>query len=257
MSLHKSAVGDQKTSLAFMFTWLMARENQIDKYRRLYLDRGIDVLTNALTPVDVLRPRVRVRTNAQRIYDYFLSSCDSYQKVVVHAFSGGVYHYSEVVSIMYRNPAIFSQMKGRFKGAIYDSPADTDGIPSGVAQAYFLKRPIIRCAAQYFIKTYLNTIGRDVCPTMEEVRDTIFVPNPLNTPILLFYSPNDAILPPNSAKRYVDSWKASGVHFVAKKWEDTEHCKHYVKYPQEYEQILSQFLNTIGFNTKLIGNNLI
>lgn len=59
-------------------------------------------------------------------------------------------------------------------------------------------------------------------------------------PALIFASKIDPIGIPSFAEEIKEKWEANGVDVTYKCFEDSEHVKHYMKYPDEYLRLLHE-----------------
>ena len=87
---------DEKRPLLVLFAWLFAKERHLDKYRKLYIEKGFDVLTVKIQVLDFLIPSRGSHVVAQNIVDFLREHDTKYPTFIFHAFSVGAYQMGEV-----------------------------------------------------------------------------------------------------------------------------------------------------------------
>lgn len=87
---------DEKRPLLVLFAWLFAKERHLDKYRKLYIEKGFDVLTVTVQVIDFLIPTKGSQVVAQDIVDFLKEHDTKYPTFIFHAFSVGAYQMGEV-----------------------------------------------------------------------------------------------------------------------------------------------------------------
>lgn len=65
---------------------------------------------------------------------------------------------------------------------------------------------------------------------------------PLNGPELFLYSEADILSDYKVIAEHIDHRKSQGAHVFSKCWQDSPHVSHYLKYPEEYTEVLENFL---------------
>ncbi|KAK9752716.1 Eukaryotic protein of unknown function (DUF829) [Popillia japonica] len=68
----------------------------------------------------------------------------------------------------------------------------------------------------------------------------------MRTPILMFGSKKDPISTEESIRKICDHWKENGIKVDVIIWDDTEHVSHMAKYPDDYLEQVSRYLEDIG-----------
>ena len=87
---------EDKRPLLVLFAWLFAKERHLDKYRKLYIEKGFDVLTVKVQVFDFLVPAKGSQVVAQHIVDFLREHDTKYPTFIFHAFSVGAYQMGEV-----------------------------------------------------------------------------------------------------------------------------------------------------------------
>lgn len=96
---------DSKPSrqLVILMSWMLAKEHHIEKYRKMYYNRGFDVLTCKTSPYDLLVPPDGVQKNVKHLIKYLDDHVlNVYPDVIIHAFSVGAYVWGELIVELYK-----------------------------------------------------------------------------------------------------------------------------------------------------------
>lgn len=65
-----------------------------------------------------------------------------------------------------------------------------------------------------------------------------FLQNRTKSPALIFCSKVDPVGTEAYARKLMLDWKSRGINVTLKCFDDSEHVKHYLKYPEEYKKLL-------------------
>lgn len=85
--------------LAVVIAWLGAKQKHVDKYKKIWTDRGFDVISISINAADLLFPKQRAIPRVNNLLQtmYELTSSGRHQEVVMHCFSVGGYIFGEMV----------------------------------------------------------------------------------------------------------------------------------------------------------------
>lgn len=83
-----------------MFAWLFAKERHLDKYRRLYMEQGFDILTIKVNVKDFIIPVVGSQVIASQALQFIKEHEKIYCSLVFHAFSVGAYQMGELLVML-------------------------------------------------------------------------------------------------------------------------------------------------------------
>lgn len=72
--------------LVIILAWMMAKPRHLEKYSKIYLEKGFDVLIVYLPPMDLLFPVNGSQVIAKSVMD-FLKKNSQYENLLVHGFS--------------------------------------------------------------------------------------------------------------------------------------------------------------------------
>ncbi|XP_046384324.1 uncharacterized protein LOC124154556 [Ischnura elegans] len=236
-------------SLVVLLPWLLSRPKHIQKFAKLYLDYGFDVLTVRLTPWQLLWPVKGSQVVAGELVS-FLHYNQSYSTLFLHGFSIGGYLWGEALRY------IVDDKEGRYKpildrivGHVWDSAADMQDIPIGFSRAMFPTNAVLRAGLERYTRYHLKTFHD--AATCHYIRSSQMFHNALvRSPSLFLLSKADPVGTVESNMSVKMDWEALGVKVYVKCWEDSAHVCHFVQHQKEYISELNLFLASLGLITQ-------
>ncbi|GBM05576.1 hypothetical protein AVEN_94838-1 [Araneus ventricosus] len=233
----------KKKPLALILAWLLAKETHIEKFRKLYISRGFDVLTVKTPLKDFLFPVSGSQVIAKNVLDYFTSH-ENYEDIVVHAFSVGCYLVGEIFVQMRKKSEKYRDMSLRIRSVIFDSFVDFEDIPTGLPRV-FTENPITIKILEWYVSTHLalmfNVATKHYLTSSKNIHNT-----PLKCPALVFVSEADKVGSLVANQMLIDNWQARGVDVKMKCWKDSKHVSHWYKYQDEYVAEVDRFLSKVN-----------
>lgn len=236
--------------LVVFFSWMLAKETHLEKYRDLYFKHGFDVLTVKTSPFQLFLPPVGSQKVASNVLAFLRTHVASYPNMLIHGFSVGGYQFGEVLVKM--QEALFQRdidanletVKNSIKGMIFDSAVDIEGIPYGFSRAMVGKSPLapvlekliaahMRLSYPFATKHYLAS--------SKAFHNTI-----LRCPALMLVGNDDEVGNPAGNERVASRWRELGVDVAWKCWDDSRHVTHLHQHPAEYALQVDNFLKKIG-----------
>lgn len=231
-----------KKPLAIILSWMLAKENHIDKYRSMYLTRGFDVLTVSVVPKDLLFPVSGSQVIASNVLDYILSN-NEYDRVILHAFSVGAYMMGEMF-VKLRDNDRYKSVVPRIQGVIVDSAVDFEGLPTGFPRSVS-RNPLTLKVLEWYCVTHLalmyNVSTKHYLRSSKNFHNT-----PLRCPALFFTSETDEIGSQSMNLLARENWQVRGIDVRFKVFKDSKHVSHMYKYPEEYVAEVDNFLKKIN-----------
>lgn len=239
--------GKSKKPLAVILSWMLAKENHLEKYRSMYLNKGFDVLTVNIAPKDLLFPASGSQLIVTNLLDY-LTSNNSYEDILFHAFSVGAYLMGEMFVAARDNNDKYKNVLPRIQGVILDSAVDFEGIPTGFPRAV-TKNPITIKVLEWYVATHLSLMYN--VATKHYLRSSKnFHNTPLRCPALIVASESDKVGSPNQNLLLGENWEVRGIDVKYKFFKDSKHVSHMYKYPDEYVSEIDNFLKKIKLHPK-------
>ena len=230
----------QSKSLAVMFAWLYSKDHHIDKYRQLYLEKGMDVLTVHLSLLDFLCPTKGCQKIATNATNWLATKDQTYESYIFHTFSIGTYQMGEVLCSLNNQPEKQTAIRAKLKGIILDSPTDISNCASAMAYASTNKAPLqlLICLMMHtYIRLSYNAFTRHIIAGCKAVDQ-----NSMQIPTLVYISKDDQIINYQHTLDNVEMWKSQGIQVRLKIWSKSVHVSHFLKYPSEYQKLLNKFL---------------
>lgn len=228
--------------LVIMLGWLLARTKHLTKYTNIYASKGFDVLQIRVTPSQVLWP-VRAQGFIEKIFKVLEQEDCRNQPILVHGFSVGGYIYGEMLVKMQTEPEKHANLRHRLMGQIFDSPVDKDRVAYGMSQN-LVKHPLLQFLLFRMLEQYLMVFRVSVTDHFTRAQNT-FLQNTMSLPSLLFFSYMDPIADPQIIEMTIKNWAGRGIPVFYKSWSDSKHVSHLQQYPEEYIEMLLNFLESL------------
>ena len=225
--------------LVLMLGWLLARTKHLSKYTNIYASKGFDVLQIRVKPSQVLWP-VRAQGFIEKIFNFLEEEDYRNQPILVHGFSVGGYLYGEMLVKLQTEPEKHANLRHRIMGQIFDSPVDKDRVAYGMSQN-LVKHPLLQLLMFRLLEQYLTIFRSSVSDHFSRAQNA-FLQNTMALPSLLFFSHIDPIANPQIIEITINKWINRGIPVLHKSWNDTKHVSHLQKYPEEYVEMLLNFL---------------
>jgi alpha-beta hydrolase superfamily lysophospholipase len=115
---------------------------------------------------------------------------------------------------------------------VADPTKASTAISSALFPENLFMQSIIKATVDFYLKCY-----RAIPEHFDDAINNYFN-NLSKTPALVFSSKADPIGTSNFAKEFGEKWKARGTDVTYKCFEDSEHVKHFQKYPEDYLKTL-------------------
>jgi len=234
--------------LVVMLAWMLAKKKHINKYCEFYVRRGCDVLTVNITPWQLLWPVSGSQVVAGEVLR-FLHVDAGCKPLILHGFSVGGYVWGEVMVKMNQERERYKHIVDRIIGQTWDSAADVTELQVGLPLAVFPRNPILRMALGKYIAYHLKAFDEEA--TSHYIRSSqMFHTTLVHRPALLLLSKTDPVGSLSSNLRLKDTWESMGMKVNWKCWDDSKHVSHYLKYKDEYIEILEKFLDSLDKERK-------
>nr|XP_027205652.1 transmembrane protein 53-A-like isoform X3 [Dermatophagoides pteronyssinus] len=232
-----------KKSLLVLFAWLFAKERHLDKYRRLYMEQGFDILTIKVNVKDFIIPVVGSQVIASQALQFIKEHEQIYCSLVFHAFSVGAYQMGELLVMLNQehNKEVKNIARKLLKGMIYDSAADINEAPIGLSKAT-TTNPLLQWAICSLLNAHFrfcyNLATRHYLASSDALHQ-----NEFHCPSLVFLSKDDVVVNYVDQLKTAEQWQRRGISVTMKCWDQSPHVSHFFKHPDEYRSLLIEFLN--------------
>ena len=227
-----------------IFGWNGSKMKQLHKYSGLFERRGWSTVCLTTKSYNIcFRSDTEVKKISFYIIDLIKDLAKKGNPVFLYSLSNGgcgvYFHIAEALTT--EGHQYFNAFK--VAGSIFDScPLDHNNMSVDKAQltvAGEIKNPIIKAFISYalgmaypliqkqrFLKRFIRDLGKI----------------PMKSPELFLYSKTDVITPYQDIEKHIANRKPQGVRIFTKCWEDSHHVAHYMKYPEQYTELLDKFI---------------
>jgi hypothetical protein len=175
---------------------------------------------------------------------------DNYPKIFIHSFSVGACTWGVCQRMMEKNQK-YEKILERVVGQVWDSVTHHEQALKGIPTGLFPSNQML----QYSVAFLLQTFFKIQKTTIENFSVSIdsFINNKVSSPALLIGSKVDRIARTEFLMKSMKSWQTlhEGMKVDCKIFNDSDHVKHYQKYPEEYLKTLQNHWDEV----KLFGAN--
>ncbi|XP_029617524.1 uncharacterized protein LOC115199099 isoform X2 [Salmo trutta] len=229
--------------LLLLFPWLGARPGAMAKYRNLYLERGLDILSVESTVWHFLWPRWGLEYGAE-VLEVLDDPRFKGRPLLVHAFSIGGYTFTQLLSQMVREPHKYPGLAQRVVGHVYDSLVigSLEHMATGLGKTLFPRmEPLVRYTVLLYFWLFKSQTVHYYDNSVQ-----VFYNSPVTAPALFFFCENDALCDPVAMEAVLDFWRKRGVAVETRKWKESVHAAHLRCHPEEYLSTLETFFNLLN-----------
>jgi len=221
----------------------MAKNNAVKKYAQFYLDQGFDVLTVRITPWQLLLPARVEPIIRNEVLPTLITS--DHERKLIHGFSVGGYVFARMLKHMEDNPRACRHLLTTFKGQVWDSVVDVNGVSIGVSKSVFMNSPLLQKGLQNYIDFHMDAFYNYATKYYFDAHESFYY-KPLKAPALFLASEIDQISTMDVIQEVQKEWAKVGIRSDQKTWSNTGHVGHMKAYPTEYKEVLKNFLDKNG-----------
>ena len=152
--------------------------------------------------------------------------------------------WGECLVHMNKDVAQYQNIIDRIRCQIWDSIAEVSEVPIGVSKAIFHDNPKLQQALKTYMLYHLKTFYEPA--TQHYIRSSqMFHSTMVRSPTLIFVSKTDPVGSEGSNRQVADSLISMNIDVTWKCFEESPHVGHYMKYKEEYTQILLNHLEKV------------
>jgi hypothetical protein len=217
--------------------------------------RGFDVLTVKLYPRQVIFPTIGCIPVIQEVIRILHSASAHYQDLLIHCFSAGSYQFGEIFAQL-NDESFLSQIsddadpkysiENAIKGVIMDSAINLKGCAPGIGHAMMPNSPFLSKGIELAVKGHMKLSYSLANKYYKRASDFCHGNYLTHAPALIIASERDQIATSAMSRHYFDLWTKSGVPTTMKIFPESEHVKHFVKYPEEYSLEIDNLLKCLS-----------
>ncbi|XP_055380465.1 uncharacterized protein LOC129611366 [Condylostylus longicornis] len=227
--------------LCLLFSYMLAKKKHLLKFAKIYTDLGFDVLLVEITPWQLLWPTKGSQLIANDTVNFLYNNQEKYSPMIIHGFSVGGYQWGELMVIMSRDLPKYQPVLDKFRAQIWDSAADISEISVGLPKAIFPKNLTLQAALRNYAIYHLKTFYQ--AATVHYARSSNFFHFPLlKAPALFLVSKIDPVGSVPSNWSVKEDMESIGIKTTWQCWDDSHHVMHYLKYPDQYLDLIYKHL---------------
>ena len=235
--------------LVVILGWNDCNPRHLEKYSNIFETKNWSTISLPTKSFNTFfRSGTEVKKIALYVAEVIKNRTQEDQPVYLYAFSNGgcavYFHLTEALT------TVSGPYHGSINvaGSIFDSCPVKPTIESvGRVQISIteqMKNPFFRPAVWYMIGLFLPLLVK-MNPVIKRFFEDLGK-IPLQCPHLFLYSKADQLAFCDDIEEYINIRKAQGVKVFSKCWDDTPHVQHYMKYPDEYLQVIEEFVTVCG-----------
>ena len=234
------------TPVVAILGWNDAKTKNLQKYSKIFEAKNWTTVCLPATSFDTFcRPSTKVKIISMYMMELLKQLTSNGNPVFLYSLSSGgctVYYHIAKALTTQGNPH-FDAFK--VVGAIFDS-CPVKNTKEGVHRLKIsvterVQNPIVRNLIWYAVGMAMPLVVK-LDPLLGELFDDL-QSTTLDCPELYFYSKADKLALYQDIDDFIIQRKSKGVTVLDRRWDDPPHVSHYMKYPEEYLELLEQFLN--------------
>lgn len=239
----------ERRALSLMVGWAASNPKVMSKYASIYTKLGIPCLSIAPGVRFIWSSRL-ANAQTQNVLSSVESSLKEPASLLLHLFSGGSSVVLPKITEDYSDPS--SMLCTRFPLAcvVFDSGPANFSFESGTAAARLSYELGAYNYFTYLLASATGIISEKLIGARKRLElKKSMASDVLDIPQLYLHSEEDSVSPSSWVNAVVGEQKERGRDVSSFCWIDSEHVRHYLHHPEEYEEQVSTFLkkcNIIG-----------
>ena len=234
----------KERSLALLVGWAESRQKAMAKFASIYARLGIPCLTMAPSIWSMWFTSVgnRLTSNLITSLDSATPPSDPPMNLLMHVFSGGGTTVFPKLAEELANPNGLLTTKIKPKCIIFDSGPTRFSYQSGAAAAKLVYK---QGGFNFFTYTTSKLIGSAVnifigSRKRSELTDAL-ESQLLDLPQLYLYSKADSVCLSGWVEKVMKEQRKKGRDVESFSWEHSEHVRHLIEHPEQYEKLVVDF----------------
>ena len=224
--------------------WTASRAKTMKKYANIYSELGVPCICAAPSMPQVWFASYG-SAKAKKMLKGVEENSEEGSGVVLHLFSGS----STTFLPTFIKDLTNKDSKHHLSGIIFDSAPASYSARSGIAAARIIKQqgidvnPLVYYASYAAGVTVTAIVGKT---RRKSLRDVLDHPAMLQVPQLYLYSSSDSVIPMEYIEDEMRLQVSRGADVSSNCWHDSEHVRHFLKYPEEYTSQINKFMHKSG-----------
>jgi hypothetical protein len=234
------------TPVVAILGWNDAKMKNLQKYSKIFEEKNWTTVCLPATTLDTFfRPSSKVKSISMYMMELLKQLTSDGKPVILYSLSSGgctvYYHLAKALTT--QGSPDFNAFK--VAGAIFDS-CPVRGTERAVSRLQIsvterVHNPIVKNLLWYAVAVAFP-LAVMMDPLIVSIYDELKSLS-LNCPELYFYSKADKLALYEDIDNFIALRKSQGVNVLHKRWDDPPHVSHYMKYPDQYLELLEQFLH--------------
>ena len=240
--------GKSGRPLVLLYSWFLAKDFHLEKYRNFWTSRGYDILTIRTRPIDMIAPSWAMSGSAIKIREFVAKYQPNY--LLVHGFCGGNFQFMELLNqlLMIEADRYDSEDDDMvtlrsIKCFIADSITTMEDTPEGIGKV-LTKNRMLQLLIKGLVLTYIRLTHSFVMKRFIKL-EQLLKENPKRLSTLIFYSTDDHISSLEQTTQLIEGWKSRQLDVRIKCWKSSHHVRHYRLHKEEYVYEVETFLKEL------------
>ena len=231
-----------KRPITLLVGWAASNLKVVGKYSTIYTKLGIPCLCVAPGILKIWSTKLG-NSFTQNILHALDTSLNKPCSLLLHVCSGGGTAVFPTFTEQQSDSSSLLQTKTRPACVIFDSGPSNFSYESGTAAAKLLYKQGAYNLFTYSIATGVGILTNKLVGTRKRSElSSALESKLLDIPQLYLHSEVDAVSPPSWVKAVIDKQAEMGRDVSSHCWPDSEHVRHYLKHPDQYEREVVSFL---------------
>lgn len=232
-----------------MLPFLGAKQTHLDKFSKIHLDLGFDVLIPKVDAYRYMFPGKFINFIADDVVK-FLANNEYYKKMFIHGFSAGAFLWGLCIAKMMEDLPKHQNLIDNIQGEVWDSLTNTDEVAFGISKTIFPTNDFMQKAVEKTLLLHLSTFFKSAGSHYVKSSDVFRNTKGVHAPSLMFLSKTDIVSGEAGIRRSIACLNAINVETTVKCFDKSPHVEHYRYHKEEYTQALMDHLKKV----KMISN---
>ena len=235
----------KKRSLALLVGWAESRQKALSKFAAIYTKQGIPCLTIPcpITTMWFTSIGSKLTNNLLTSLDVATPLDDHPINLAMHIFSGGGTVVFPRLLEELAKPSGLLTTKIRPKCIVFDSGPTVFSYKSWMAAAKLVYKQggfnFLTYSASWLARSTVNLlIGSRKRSELATALDSPL----LNVPQLYLYSTADSVCDSEWVEKVIAEQREKGRTVESYSWQDSEHVRHLAEHPEQYKELVVDFL---------------
>lgn len=230
--------------LVLMLPFLGAKQNHLDKFSKIHLDLGYDVVIPTVDAYRYMFPGKLINCIGEDIVK-FLENNNYYEKIFIHGFSAGAFLWGICITEMIQDFPRYQSLLDRIQGELWDSLTNTHEVAFGISKTIFPTNDFMQKTLEKTLLLHLSTFYQSAGIHYKKVSDVFMNTKDVHKPSLLIFSKTDIVSGEAGIRKSIASLNAANVDTTALCFDKSPHVEHYRYHKEEYTQALMDHLRKV------------